>query len=171
MAHKRNCKRWEDGEKEFIKENYSRLPVSIIATKLKRSQKATRTQIERLGIRLSNLERNKPKPKIKRTRKNKGWAYDSNGRKNIRVKGRGYVAEHRLIIEQHIGRRLQRTEQIHHINCNKTDNRLENLHISRTVNEHLKSHRSFEKIIQGLMERNVIFFDTNKGEYKICKSH
>ena len=81
------------------------------------------------------------------------------------------MAEHRLIIEQHIGRRLQRTEQIHHINCNKTDNRLENLHISRTVNEHLKSHRSFEKIIQGLMERNVIFFDTNKGEYKICKSH
>ncbi len=40
---------------------------------------------------------------------------------------RGYVYEHRIIIEQHIGRYLTHDEVIHHINGNKSDNRLENL--------------------------------------------
>lgn len=51
----------------------------------------------------------------------------------------GYVREHRLVMEEQIGRILNTNELIHHINGNTTDNRIENLQIiSRS--EHMKKH-------------------------------
>lgn len=41
----------------------------------------------------------------------------------------GYVAEHRLIMEQAIGRYLAADEVVHHINHDGLDNRLENLQL------------------------------------------
>lgn len=52
----------------------------------------------------------------------------------------GYVAEHRLIAEEKIGRFLQNDEVVHHINFNKTDNRKENLMIL-SASKHSKLHQ------------------------------
>lgn len=46
---------------------------------------------------------------------------------------------HRMIMEEHIGRKLLSSEIVHHINENKLDNRLENLQLMTRV-EHNKHH-------------------------------
>jgi len=73
----------------------------------------------------------------------KGWKLSS-GYKYIRV-GNTYVAEHRLVMEKHINRKLTKTEVIHHLNGDKLDNRIENLQLMKNQALHVSTyHKSCE---------------------------
>lgn len=58
---------------------------------------------------------------------------------------KGYVREHRLIMESHIGRILLPTEVVHHINSNKLDNRIENLMLFNSNSDHQSFHAKQRK--------------------------
>lgn len=74
-----------------------------------------------------------------------GKVVDDDGYFRVRV-GQRYVPEHRLLMEQHLGRKLIRGEHVHHLNGDKQDNRLENL-VVMGWREHGLLHKEAQPVL------------------------
>lgn len=71
--------------------------------------------------------------------------------KRIRI-GNRLIDEHRLIMEEYLGRKLEENEIVHHINEDKKDNRIENLEVMK-LSEHSKMHRKGMKLSDETKEK------------------
>jgi hypothetical protein len=67
---------------------------------------------------------------------------------------RGYIMEHRLVVEEKIGRYLNQDEVVHHLNGNKKDNWYENLMLT-TKGEHTRHHFDDAKRVAVLEKENA----------------
>lgn len=76
----------------------------------------------------------------------------------------GYISEHRFIAEEIVGRVLNIDEFVHHIDMDKTNNAKENLFITKQRG-HKYLHSSFQRLCKFLLERNLIYFNKEVGEY------
>lgn len=104
------------------------------------------------------------KPMEKHLRWKGGRVYDDDGYIMLKMpehpdsNNHGYVREHRLVMEKHLGRRLNPKEYIHHINGIRDDNRVENMQIV-TWKEHLIIHRGKR---EEMKSRFCVVCDSNK---------
>lgn len=84
-------------------------------------------------------------PRWKGGRRKVGQYYQVLRPNHPQANTRGYVYEHRIVMEQVIGRYLDPTEVVHHINGIKMDNRPENLELVNGQAEHASKHLSGHK--------------------------
>lgn len=92
----------------------------------------------------------------------------------LEVEGkRVWKAEHRHVMEAHIGRRLVRGEIVHHIDLDRGNNDVSNLFLCPSVSFHRSLHNALEKllgsetVVTHLMRHGVVTFDHASGRYGI----
>ena len=88
-----------------------------------------------------------------------------NGYNLIYRNGR-HVYEHRFKIEQLLGRRLKRHEQVHHKNGKRADNRLSNLELCESQLHHARISKTY-----GRPKQKPCYCGRAAHGNKLCKNH
>lgn len=194
--------KWNQDDKDFVKNNYDKMTVKEIASILGRTEKSVRSVIERHGLSLDSLERNKHfnwtaesteflqdnyktmsekaiadalgtnersvrnKKKKLGLHKNQHLPFSSDGYAQQYINGKK-VTLHRYVMEQKLGRALEKGERVHHINGDKMDYAESNLYLCTGKQEHMLIHGNLEKVSYELIKRGVILFDKEEGKYYI----
>ena len=156
------------------------MTIAEIARKFNVSDKRVYTAVKKLGI---PLRKNKKRDFIKRVEgRYKGEkVFDKKVAKHTNFKDReyimvyapeykcanksGYVSEHKLNVLKNLHiEDLPKGTCIHHINMNKSNNRVENLQVCNK-SDHAKYHSRLNDIICDLFQKEILGFDTEIGYF------
>lgn len=104
-----------------------------VAEKLNTNKRIILKRLREYGIEV------KPKVRYKKT----GFWFE-HGYKLLYIEGNKYIREHINIMENHLGRKLEKNEVVHHINRDKLDNRIENLQVMTNGEHSTLHHKGFK---------------------------
>ena len=150
---KQPLSRWTASEHQLIRSSIGRREAATpLAAQLGRRLSEVSSRARYLGLSF---------------RKAKGRKETYRGYRVSGHKGGKRVFEHIEVMEASIGRRLGRHESVHHINCNKLDNSIENLYLCKNEGEHRSIHHSLNALAESLMQRGVVKFDTERTKYEL----
>lgn len=125
--------------KKGHKINLGRNCSNEVKKKISESLKGANNPSKRIEVRKKNSEAHIGS-------KNHNWKggriINQKGYVLIYSKKGSYIREHRLVMEKHLGRKLTKEEVVHHIDNNKSNNIIENLHLFPNDIE----HRNYEKV-------------------------
>ena len=94
-------------------------------------------------------------------------------RKNGKYKGKMHrVREymHRVVMEQHLGRKLTPYEHVHHIDMDKTNNDISNLLLC-SPSDHMKIHHTFNELCEKMLKDGKIIFNDKTGKYNFNENY
>lgn len=148
-------KDWSDQETKEFSDMYPYLSNNDLVIIFKRSVASIQHKANRLKIHKNPKVNKLIRSKVRSGEKSSSWK----GGRKLSKKGyililkkgykgtdiNGYIFEHRYVMEQFLGRHLNKDEVVHHINENKTDNRIENLKLM-TNSEHTIFHNTGTKM-------------------------
>jgi len=102
---------------------------------------------------------------IPRGREHKNFknGISASGYKRINVDGKR-IYEHRLIMENYLGRKIVSSEQVHHIDLNKQNNDINNLFLFANAKDHHLSHSFMEKCAYFFFNK-LIWFNKKNNKY------
>ena len=82
--------------------------------------------------------------------------------KHPRALNIGRVWEHILVMEKKIGRYIDKSEPIHHIDMDRQNNKIENLYLCKDSSEHQKAHSSLNECAKQLIKQGKIRFSAGR---------
>ena len=136
-------------KEEFIEATKKATSVNDLCKILGRSKPSVYTYAHRLDVKLKGI-------------------YTSGIRKQDGYYHYGNPNNHRFIMEKHLGYKLKRSEAVHHIDGDKSNNDLTNL-IVMNWSDHQKSHKSLELIALELFKQGLVDFNSDTGLYNLKK--
>lgn len=77
------------------------------------------------------------------------------------------VAEHRIVMGWHLGRKLKKGEMVHHINFVRDDNRIENLDLMEDNNRHQAAHKTLSELKGCLLATGAIRYNFTTHLYEL----
>lgn len=126
--------------------------VSAVARHLGINQGTLRYRLRKAGVEIPRSGFRSPKSKVARGvehhnwkggtyRQADGYVYEYAPDHPAASRAKGYVLQHRLVVERSLGRYLTDAETVHHLNEDKADNRIENLEVL-THSAHIRGHKA-----------------------------